>query len=52
MREGALAPTTDAVPVLTGREPRRFAEFAREHAAAFGAGDPETADGAVAASAG
>ena len=37
IRRGRFAPTTDAVRVLTGREPRTFARFAREHAAAFGA---------------
>jgi hypothetical protein len=36
IRDGALEDTTDTVRVLTGREPRTFAEFARDHAAAFG----------------
>jgi hypothetical protein len=35
IRDGAYEETTDAVRVLTGREPRTFAEFARDHAAAF-----------------
>lgn len=35
IRNGAYEETTDAVRVLTGREPRAFAEFARDHAAAF-----------------
>jgi len=35
IRDGALEETTDCVRVLTGREPRSFAEFARDHAAAF-----------------
>jgi uncharacterized protein YbjT (DUF2867 family) len=37
LRGGLCAHTTDVVRALTGREPRGFAEFAREHAAAFGA---------------
>jgi uncharacterized protein YbjT (DUF2867 family) len=35
IREGALEATTDTVRVLTGRDPRRFAEFAHDHADAF-----------------
>jgi uncharacterized protein YbjT (DUF2867 family) len=35
IREGALEWTTDTVRVLTRREPRSFAEFAREHAGLF-----------------
>lgn len=35
IRANALEETTDAVRVLTGREPRSFAEFARDHAGAF-----------------
>lgn len=35
IREGAFEETTDTVRVLTGREPRSFAEFARDHADAF-----------------
>jgi uncharacterized protein YbjT (DUF2867 family) len=35
-REGALEQTTDIVRALTGREPRSFAEFARDHARLFG----------------
>jgi uncharacterized protein YbjT (DUF2867 family) len=37
IRQGALSQTTDTVRALTGREPRSFADFAREHAALFGA---------------
>ena len=37
LRGGAASTTTDVVRVLTGREPRSIAEFARDHAAAFGA---------------
>jgi uncharacterized protein YbjT (DUF2867 family) len=36
IRKGALGQTTDTVRVLTGREPRSFAEFARDHAPLFG----------------
>lgn len=36
LRQGAAAQTTDAVRALTGREPRSFAEFARDHARLFG----------------
>jgi len=35
-RAGAMAHMTDAVERLTGRPPRPFAQFAREHAATFG----------------
>lgn len=35
IREGVLEQTTDTVRALTGREPRRFAEFAREHTVLF-----------------
>ena len=35
IRQGALEWTTDTVRLLTGREPRSFAEFAREHAGLF-----------------
>jgi uncharacterized protein YbjT (DUF2867 family) len=34
-RAGALAQVTDSVRALTGREPRTFAEFARDHRAVF-----------------
>ena len=34
---GNMSQTTDAVRALAGREPRTFAQFARENAAAFGA---------------
>jgi uncharacterized protein YbjT (DUF2867 family) len=34
-RAGGMAGTTDAVRLLTGREPRTISGFAREHAAAF-----------------
>ena len=37
-RAGGMAHPTDVVQALTGRPPRAFAQFAREHAAAF-AGD-------------
>jgi uncharacterized protein YbjT (DUF2867 family) len=37
LRAGAHDTTTDAVRVLGGRKPRGFAEFARDHAEAFGA---------------
>jgi uncharacterized protein YbjT (DUF2867 family) len=36
LRRGAGSATTDVVRVLTGRDPRGVAEFARDHAAAFG----------------
>jgi (4-alkanoyl-5-oxo-2,5-dihydrofuran-3-yl)methyl phosphate reductase len=36
IRGGGLEDTTDTVRVLIGREPRTFAEFARDHAEAFG----------------
>lgn len=45
IREDGLAVTTGTVRDLTGREPRRFADFARDHAAAFGAGTPVQAEG-------
>jgi uncharacterized protein YbjT (DUF2867 family) len=35
IRDGALEETTDTVRVITGREPRSFAEFVRDHRAAF-----------------
>jgi uncharacterized protein YbjT (DUF2867 family) len=35
IRSGALAETTDVVRALTGREPRDFAAFARDHATLF-----------------
>lgn len=35
IRAGAFDETTDTVRVLTGREPHSFAEFVRDHAAAF-----------------
>jgi hypothetical protein len=35
IREGALEHTTDTVRTLSGREPRTFAQFAREHAGLF-----------------
>lgn len=35
LRQGAAAETTDVVRVLTGREPRSVADFARDHAGAF-----------------
>ena len=35
IRQGALEQTSDTVRSLTGREPRPFAEFAREHAGLF-----------------
>jgi uncharacterized protein YbjT (DUF2867 family) len=34
---GSQAETSDAVRALTGRDPRTFAQFAREHSAVFGA---------------
>lgn len=39
LREGIFSEVNDTVQQLTGRPPRSFAEFAREHAAAFGASD-------------
>ena len=36
LRRGAQDRTTDTVRVLTGREPRGFAEFTRDHAGLFG----------------
>jgi uncharacterized protein YbjT (DUF2867 family) len=38
VRRGELAQTTDTVRMVTGREPRSFADFARDRAGAFGAG--------------
>jgi uncharacterized protein YbjT (DUF2867 family) len=38
IRAGDLSRTTDTVRALTGRAPRTFAQFAREHARLFGAG--------------
>lgn len=35
IRQGALEQTTDVVAATTGRPPRRFADFARDHAAVF-----------------
>jgi uncharacterized protein YbjT (DUF2867 family) len=35
IRDGAMEETTDTVRVITGREPRSFAEFAHEHRATF-----------------
>jgi uncharacterized protein YbjT (DUF2867 family) len=35
LRQGAQDRTTDAVRALTGREPRAFAQFARDHASHF-----------------
>jgi uncharacterized protein YbjT (DUF2867 family) len=40
IREGAMEDATDTVRVLTGRDPRSFAEFARDHAEAFARGAP------------
>ncbi|HEY7623155.1 MAG TPA: hypothetical protein VH834_25495 [Solirubrobacteraceae bacterium] len=37
VRRGELAHTTDAVRMLTGRDPRTFAAFARDHAGLFAA---------------
>lgn len=42
-RAGSMARTTDGVRALTGREPRTFARFARDHAALFGALEPRLA---------
>ncbi|MGD9529676.1 NAD(P)H-binding protein [Pseudonocardia sp.] len=39
LRRAGSAPATDVVRVLTGREPRTVADFARDHAAAFGLAD-------------
>jgi uncharacterized protein YbjT (DUF2867 family) len=35
IREGKFEKTTDTVRALTGRKPRTFAQFARDHSAAF-----------------
>ena len=43
IRRGEFAQTTDTVRVLTGREPRTFAQLARDHAAAFAAAAPVSA---------
>jgi uncharacterized protein YbjT (DUF2867 family) len=40
IRADAFAETTGTVRALTGRDARSFAEFARDHAALFGAGAP------------
>lgn len=40
IRQGALAGTTGTVRAMSGREPRDFAAFARDHAALFGAAEP------------
>ena len=47
IRSGALEETTDTVHALTGRAPRSFAEFARDHAGLFGAGEPKATDAGV-----
>jgi len=39
LRRGAGSTTTDVVRVLTGSDPRSVTDFARDHAAAFGAAD-------------
>jgi hypothetical protein len=39
LRQGLDEKTSGTVRALTGAEPRGFAEFAREHAAAFGAAE-------------
>jgi hypothetical protein len=36
IRQGALEQTTDTARALTGRKPRSFAGFARDHATLFG----------------
>jgi hypothetical protein len=41
VRDGALAEITETVRAVTGRDPRGFADFARDYAAAFGT--PDTA---------
>ena len=38
-RAGTWRATSESVHALTGREPRTFARFAREHAAPFGAAE-------------
>ena len=40
IRAGKFAQTTDTVRALMGREAHGFADFAREHAGAFGAAAP------------
>jgi uncharacterized protein YbjT (DUF2867 family) len=42
LRRGAYEQTTDSVRVLTGREPRPFAQFARAHASFFQHADDAT----------
>jgi uncharacterized protein YbjT (DUF2867 family) len=42
IRDGAFEETTDVVGVITGREPRAFADFARDHSAAFAPLDDRT----------
>jgi uncharacterized protein YbjT (DUF2867 family) len=46
LRRGIAAQTTDAVYRLTGRRPRDFAEFARDHRAIFGGRTDAMAGGA------
>jgi uncharacterized protein YbjT (DUF2867 family) len=43
VRRGDFEETTDAVRMLTAREPRTFADFARDHAGPFGTGVAEAA---------
>ncbi len=38
LRQGAQSETTDTVRTITGRAPRPFADFARDHTSAFRAG--------------
>ena len=47
LRSGVAARTTDTVARLTGRQPRGFAEFAREHARAFGAAESDAGERAL-----
>jgi uncharacterized protein YbjT (DUF2867 family) len=47
LRQGAAAQATGTVRALTGREPRSFGEFARDHAALFASSPPGQADSAV-----
>jgi uncharacterized protein YbjT (DUF2867 family) len=47
LRAGAQAATTPESRELTGRPPRSFAEFARDHAQIFGAPDPARAQPAL-----
>jgi hypothetical protein len=37
MRQGVMSQTTDTVQAVTGRPPRRFAQFATDFAGAFSA---------------